>query len=493
MSDNEGPVASDSNRPTHTLNSTGVHQKENADFRDAQSGSAKEWESFGRASRRPSFLENLADSRDSQFHVEDRSELERYFHGPRNMNQHSKWPIVMRVQGSIMPQLIIPLLIVGGWATLITCMSHFYHDLGINNILLTVLGFLVGLSLSFRGSTAYERWADGRKYWASLIQTSRNLARIIWVHIDEREEEGNVDLLRKLSALNLILAFAVALKHKLRFEPDVAYEDLAGLIGHLDTFALDAHDRETLNPHQKTPWKSMGEYLSLSFAKSNPRKLIKRSKKPLGHLPVEILVHLSSYVDSCVKNGTLSLAQFQGQTMALIASLNEILTGTERVLDTPLPAAYSIAIAQISWIYVMLLPFQLYKFLDWTTIPASMVAAYIIIGLLTIGSEIENPFGHDVNDLPLTSYCRQIAKELDIITASTAPDVEDFMTRPENLVLFPLSQAGYPAWKNRSREDIRAALRAKFVANPSRNPAIAGSNRSTRMTSFSTRQTMESV
>jgi hypothetical protein len=44
------------------------------------------------------------------------------------------------------------------------------------------------------------RWADGRKYWAGLIQTSRNLARIIWVHIDEREGEENskVDLLRKL-------------------------------------------------------------------------------------------------------------------------------------------------------------------------------------------------------------------------------------------------------------------------------------------------------
>lgn len=58
--------------------------------------------------------------------------------------------------------------------------------------------------------------------------------------------------------------------------------------------------------------------------------------------------------------------------VTLIASLNEVLTGTERVLDTPLPAAYSIAIAQISWIYVVLLPFQLYKFLHWTTIPASM-------------------------------------------------------------------------------------------------------------------------
>lgn len=34
----------------------------------------------------------------------------------------------MRIQGSIMPQMIIPLLVVGGWATLITCISHFWHN-----------------------------------------------------------------------------------------------------------------------------------------------------------------------------------------------------------------------------------------------------------------------------------------------------------------------------------------------------------------------------
>ena len=34
-----------------------------------------------------------------------------------------------------------------------------------DSILLTVLGFVVGLSLSFRSSTAYERWTEGRKYW----------------------------------------------------------------------------------------------------------------------------------------------------------------------------------------------------------------------------------------------------------------------------------------------------------------------------------------
>ena len=56
----------------------------------------------------------------------------------------------------------------------------------------------------------------------------------------------------------------------------------------------------------------------------------------------------------------------------MMASFNEVLTGTERVLDTPLPTAYVIAISQISWIYVMVLPFQLIAVLDWVTIPASI-------------------------------------------------------------------------------------------------------------------------
>lgn len=156
----------------------------------------------------------------------------------------------------------------------------------------------------------------------------------------------------------------------------------------------------------------------------------------------------------------------------MMSTLNEVLTGTERVLDTPLPAAYSIAISQIAWIYVLVLPFQLYRSLEWVTIPASMVAAYIIIGLATIGSEIENPFGHDVNDLPLDTYCRQIAVELDIITATPPPNVNEFMDRPENLVLFPLSQNSYGEWMARSKEDIRAALRSKVTTGSAMSTAI---------------------
>ncbi|KAB8209715.1 Bestrophin, RFP-TM, chloride channel-domain-containing protein [Aspergillus parasiticus] len=443
-----------------------------------------------RITPRPTFLENLANTRDSQFMLDRRnsSELDRYFHGPRDLDKHSKWPIFLRMHGSVLPKMILPLSFVAAWATLITLISRFVHPLGINNILLTVTGFVVGLALSFRSSTAYERWADGRKYWSLLIQTSRNLARTIWVNTGERKGElGKEDLLQKLTAMNLILAFAVALKHKLRFEPDIAYEDLAGLVGYLDTFAKDAHDRQRLQPQQKSLWKSTGEYLGVSFAESNPRKLIKRSKKPLGHLPLEILNHLSAYIDRCIANETLNISLHQAQAINGLATLNEVVTGTERVLDTPLPTAYSIAIAQIAWIYVMSLPFQLYNTLTWVTIPGSIIAAYIILGLATIGSEIENPFGHDVNDLPLDTYCRQIALELDIITATPAPRVDDFIMRDDNLVLYPLSTDGYNDWKDRSVEEIRAALRTKVIAN---SPAALGSDESTVVGSMSSKQTV---
>ena len=68
--------------------------------------------------------------------------------------------------------------------------------------------------------------------------------------------------------------------------------------------------------------------------------------------------------------------------------------------------------------YILLLPFQLYKLLGYITIPASVFAAYIILGIALIGREIENPFGTDVNDLPLDAFCLQIRKDVDIIMSS---------------------------------------------------------------------------
>jgi len=48
--------------------------------------------------------------------------------GPRDLDHHSKWPVFLRVHGSVTPEMVLPLLFVAGWATMITLISKFVHD-----------------------------------------------------------------------------------------------------------------------------------------------------------------------------------------------------------------------------------------------------------------------------------------------------------------------------------------------------------------------------
>jgi putative membrane protein len=115
----------------------------------------------------------------------------------------------------------------------------------------------------------------------------------------------------------------------------------------------------------------------------------------------------------------------------------------------------------VTWLYIILLPFQCFHSLGWNTIPACVVTAYIILGIAFIGREIEDPFGHDVNDLPLDAFCLQIRQDMDIIMSREAPLSGDFMNREENMPLYPLSYLSTRAWAEKSVEDIRGALAQK--------------------------------
>lgn len=42
-----------------------------------------------------------------------------------------------------------------------------------------------------------------------------------------------------------------------------------------------------------------------------------------------------------------------------IALMNDVLVTTDRILSTPLPLAYAIAISQLTWVYILILPFSI--------------------------------------------------------------------------------------------------------------------------------------
>ena len=112
--------------------------------------------------------------------------------GPRDMAKHSKWPFFLRMHGSVLPKMILPLTVVAIWSTVITCVSNFWYELKVNNL-------VVGLAISFRTSSAYERYTEGRRYWSQLQLTGQNLARTIWIHTAERPGDiGKEDLLNKM-------------------------------------------------------------------------------------------------------------------------------------------------------------------------------------------------------------------------------------------------------------------------------------------------------
>jgi len=73
---------------------------------------------------------NVAFQPPSRYQTRHSLDLDDYFAGPRDMQKHSKLPLFMRIHGSVMPKMILPLTFVGAWATAITCLDRNVHSLG---------------------------------------------------------------------------------------------------------------------------------------------------------------------------------------------------------------------------------------------------------------------------------------------------------------------------------------------------------------------------
>jgi predicted membrane chloride channel (bestrophin family) len=134
---------------------------------------------------------------------------------------------------------------------MITVIHKYVHPLAIQSTLLTVLGTVLGFVISYRTTSSFERYNEGRRFWSAIIFGSRTFARIVWFHVPDAmpevpgdtasfEERKSRTLVEKKTAINLIEAFAVAVKHYLRGEDGIFYEDLYHLVKFLPPYALPA-------------------------------------------------------------------------------------------------------------------------------------------------------------------------------------------------------------------------------------------------------------
>jgi len=131
-------------------------------------------------------------------------------------------------------------------------------------------------------------------------------------------------------------------------------------------------------------------------------------------LPMEILFRINLYVAQSVKSKVID-GGTAGTITGGINNLTECLGAFERILYTPIPKAYTIHLKQAIFLYILALPFTLVKELQWFVIPMVGLVSFTLLGIEGIGSEIENPFGYDDNDLPLNQYCEELKKEVEYI------------------------------------------------------------------------------
>lgn len=289
----------------------------------------------------------------------------------------------LQIRGSVIPTILGRTMVCAVFGGLISLLYHFGLPVSIPSLTGLIPNIVLGLMLVFRTNTAYERYWEGRKLWGTLINQVRNLARQIWVIVEEKQEGDRTE---KQAALYLLVGFAVATKLHLRQQP--VNEEL----------------RPLLSAEQYEQLQSM----------NNP--------------PLEIAFWIQDYLQHqfhrhCVH--AYQLANLQEHLNALV----DVLGGCERILKTPIPLAYAIHLKQLLLLYCLTLPFQYVSQLNWWTGPMVALMSFTLFGIEAIGIEIENPFGCDSNDLPLNQICQTMKRNIeDLMTLEpthSKPDLKN--------------------------------------------------------------------
>ena len=282
-------------------------------------------------------------------------------------NRQRPWITTVLLGGFALPRIWMRTLLVTALSIVVTFLYErvpaFHH--AITATPFSLIGLPLGIFLGFRNNASYDRFWEGRKLWGGLVNTSRSLARQALTLIDGPAEATALET----KLVRVVIAYAHALRHHLRGTSPVA--ELEGILGADEAAAVAKQDN--------VPYALLQRMAELVVDA--------RRKEWIHPFHVPVL------------EGSLT-------------SLTDIQGACERIKSTPLPYSYTVLMHRIVAGYCVLLPFGLMDIIDWATPFVVLAISYCFFGLDAIGDELEQPFGTDVNDLPLDGISRTIERNL---------------------------------------------------------------------------------
>jgi ion channel-forming bestrophin family protein len=286
--------------------------------------------------------------------------------------------LLFRVRGSVLPRIWRRVVITTAIAFVLTVFEETYPELRLTltPVPFTLIGLALSIFLGFRNNTSYDRFWEGRRLWGALVNTSRTLARQLqlYLHVSSLrpgDDGEQLDRIREYQReqIHRVIAFAHALRMSLRRE-----DPFTKLAEHLPAADVEALQKER-------------------------------------NVPYAIVCGLSARVQTAWRRGWIDPVHIIQIDRSLI-ELENIQGGCERIRNTPIPFLYTVLIHRIVAVYCLLMPFGIYETVKMATPFVVMFLSYAFFGLDAIGEEIEDPFGRDLNDLPLLALSTMIEADL---------------------------------------------------------------------------------
>jgi putative membrane protein len=225
-----------------------------------------------------------------------------------------------------------------------------------------VVGGALGIFVSFRTNSAYDRWWEGRKLWGRLINTSRHWSTQVVSWIDE--------------------PLRTELVHR-----QIAY---------VHTLRVLLRKQSLADDDEVQRWYTEEEQAQVP-AQTNPTHALLQAQ--------------SRAVTTLANEGRLSEHRLQNLDNSILHLL-DIQGGCERIKKTPLPRGYGFIAEQLIRAYSVLLPFAIVDELVWLTIPINVLICLSFMLISEAGRVLEDPFTLFWNGLPLTAMSKTIEHNL---------------------------------------------------------------------------------
>ncbi|MBX3437733.1 MAG: hypothetical protein KF861_09595 [Planctomycetaceae bacterium] len=279
------------------------------------------------------------------------------------MEPKSFWKETFSLRDSVAPRIAPRILVFGAIALMFTSIDlSGGWKTGVPITPFEFVGAILGLLLVLRTNSGYDRWYEARKLWGGIVNQSRNLA-IIGLTYGPKSEPWRKQF------INWTAAFPHVTRHSLRGERDL--DDVAQLLG--------------------------AELPKVQHAE---------------HMPMVVSARVSQLLHEAVQSGGMDRFAFL-QAEKERAQLIDHLGACERILKTPLAAAYSVEIRRFLFAYLVSLPLALVDQLGVFTPLFVMLVAYPLLSLDQIGVDLQNPFSKmRLSHLPLDEISQAIHQNL---------------------------------------------------------------------------------